>query len=82
VNIMTNVTREELAREEVELLPSRETLAFFNWANVSATNVALAQNTYTLFSAASASANQRPPRSSSCRLARPWRGSTSPTSPR
>ena len=37
---MTFVTREELAREEVELLPSRETLAFFNWANVSATNVA------------------------------------------
>jgi hypothetical protein len=45
---MTFITREELAREEVELLPSRETLAFFNWANVSATNVALAQNTYTL----------------------------------
>jgi hypothetical protein len=58
VNTMTFVTREELAREEVELLPSRETLAFFNWANVSATNVALAQNTYTLLSAASASANQ------------------------
>ena len=36
----------------------RETLAFFNWANVSATNVAVAQNTYTLLSAAAASANQ------------------------
>jgi hypothetical protein len=58
VNTMTFITREELAREEVELLPSRETLAFFNWANVSATNVAVAQNTYTLLSAASASANQ------------------------
>ncbi len=55
---MTFVTREELAREEVELLPSRETLALFNWANVSATNVALAQNTCSLFSSASASANQ------------------------
>jgi hypothetical protein len=58
VNTMTFITREELAREEVELLPSRETLAFFNWANVSATNVAVAQNTYTLLSAAAASANQ------------------------
>lgn len=55
---MTFVTREELAREEVELLPSRETLALFNWANVSATNLAVAQNTYTLFSGASATANQ------------------------
>lgn len=51
-------TREELVREEVELLPSRETLAFFNWANVSATNVALATNSYTLLSLAAASANQ------------------------
>ena len=55
---MTFVTREELVREEVELLPSRETLAFFNYANVYATNVAVAQNTYTLFSLASAHANQ------------------------
>lgn len=55
---MTFVTREELVREEVELLPSRETLAFFNYANVYATNAAVAQNTYTLFSLAGASANQ------------------------
>ena len=55
---MTFVTREELAREEVELLPSRETLAFINYANVSATNLALSQNSYTLFSLAAASANQ------------------------
>ena len=55
---MTFITREELAREEVELLPSRETLAFFNWANVSATNLAVASNTYTLFSLAAAEANQ------------------------
>ena len=55
---MTFVTREELAREEVELLPSRETLAFFNYANVSATNLAIAQNSYTAFSLAAASAKQ------------------------
>lgn len=55
---MTFVTIEELVAEEVELLPSRETLAFFNWANVSATNVALATNTYTWGSLAAASANQ------------------------
>jgi hypothetical protein len=56
---MTFVTREELAREEVELLPSRETLGVFNWANVSATNLAIAQNAGTLFSLAAAQANQR-----------------------
>ena len=55
---MTFITREELVSEEVELLPSRETLAWVNYANVYATNVAIAQNTYTLFSAAYASANQ------------------------
>ncbi len=55
---MTFVTREELVSEQVELLPSRETLAFFNWANVSATNLAVASNTYTLFSLAAAEANQ------------------------
>ena len=53
---MTFVTREELVSEQVELLPSRETLAFFNWANVSATNLAVASNTYTLFSLAAAEA--------------------------
>ncbi len=55
---MTFVTRDELVSEEVELLPTRETLAFFNWANVSATNLALATNTYTWGSLAGASANQ------------------------
>lgn len=55
---MTFVTREELVREEVELLPSRETLALFNWANVGAQNVALATNSFTLLSLAAASANQ------------------------
>ena len=55
---MTALTFEELRDESVELLPSRETLGFFNWANVSATNVALSQNAATLLSLASASANQ------------------------
>lgn len=55
---MTALSFEELRSEEIELLPSRETLAFFNWANVSATNLAISQNTYTLLSLAHASANQ------------------------
>jgi hypothetical protein len=55
---MTFVTHEELVREEVELLPSRETLAFINYANIGATNIAVAQNTATLFSLAAAQANQ------------------------
>jgi hypothetical protein len=48
----------ELAGEEIELLPSRETLALFNVANVTATNLALAINTATFASHASAVAGQ------------------------
>jgi hypothetical protein len=55
---MTHVTLEQLVSEEVELLPSRDTLSLFNWANVSATNLAISTNTYTLASLAAASANQ------------------------
>jgi hypothetical protein len=58
VKPMTFVTREELVREEVELLPARETLALFNWASVYAANAAVAQNTYTAFSSAYADAYQ------------------------
>ena len=58
VNTMTALSFEELRGEQVELLPSRETLAFFNWANVSATNLAIAQNTATLLSSATALAGQ------------------------
>jgi hypothetical protein len=58
VNTMTALSFEELRSEQVELLPSRETLGVFNWANVAATNVALAQNTATLLSAAVAGAGQ------------------------
>ena len=52
---MSEFTYEEL---EVELLPSREALAFFNWAGISATNVALAQNVASVNSAAFAAAGQ------------------------
>ena len=55
---MSALSFEELGSESIELLPSRETLALFNWANVSATNLAISQNTYTLLSLAHASANQ------------------------
>ena len=55
---MTALSFEELRSEEIELLPSRETLSLFNWANVSATNLAIAQNTATLLSAATALAGQ------------------------
>jgi hypothetical protein len=55
---MNEFTYEELT---TELLPSREALAFWgnsNWANISATNLAMAQNTAALFSSATASAGQ------------------------
>ena len=55
---MNALTFEELRDESVELLPSRETLGFWNWANVSATNLAISQNTLTALSLAQASANQ------------------------
>ena len=62
----TFVTREGLVSQQVEPLPSRETLAFINWANVSAANVALASNSYTLVSLAAGEAygskGQRPER--------------------
>ena len=37
----------ELVTEEIELLPARETLAWLNVANVTATNLALAINART-----------------------------------
>jgi hypothetical protein len=55
---MTALTFEELSGEQLELLPSRETLGWFNMANVTATNLAIATNTWTLGSIAGASANQ------------------------
>ena len=55
---MTALSFEELRAEEIELLPSRETLAWANWANVSATNLAISTNSATFLSLAHASANQ------------------------
>jgi hypothetical protein len=55
---MTALSFEDLRHEEIELLPTRETLGLFNWANVSATNLAISQNTYTLLSLAQAAATQ------------------------
>ncbi|SES09308.1 hypothetical protein SAMN05216199_1944 [Pedococcus cremeus] len=61
---MTTFTSEELLDEAVELLPTRETLSLghglfgTNWANVSATNVALAMNSGAFLSSATAYANQ------------------------
>ena len=52
------ITAAELEATTVELLPSRETLAWINIANVNAVNLALAINTGTWGSAAYATANQ------------------------
>lgn len=48
----------ELEATTVELLPNRETLALFNFANVTAVNLAIAVNAATIGSAAVAHANQ------------------------
>ena len=52
------VSMSELEATSVELLPSRETLAFFNFANITAVNLAIAVNAASIGSAAYASANQ------------------------
>jgi hypothetical protein len=52
------LTIAELEMQGAELLPEREALGVFNWAGVSATNVAVALNAGSLFSAASATALQ------------------------
>jgi hypothetical protein len=58
VNTVTTIPAEELLDEAVELLPARETLAMPSWANVSASNVALAMNAGAWASSATAYANQ------------------------
>jgi hypothetical protein len=55
---VTTITVDELLNEDIELLPTRETLALANWANVNATNVAMAINTGAWLSHATAHANQ------------------------
>ena len=52
------VSMRELEATTVELLPNRETLALFNFANVTAVNLAIAINAASIGSAAVASANQ------------------------
>jgi hypothetical protein len=55
---MGTISVAELEATTVELLPSRETLAWLNVANVTAVNLAIAVNAGTFGSYASASANQ------------------------
>jgi hypothetical protein len=55
---MGTISVTELEATTVELLPSRETLAFINIANVTAVNLAIAVNAASFGSAAHASANQ------------------------
>jgi hypothetical protein len=55
---MGTISVTELEATTVELLPSRETLAFINVANVTAVNLAIAVNAATIGSAAYASAKQ------------------------
>jgi hypothetical protein len=54
----STLTLEELDRHEIEVLEPRETLALFNFANVTAQNLALALNAATVNSAATAVAGQ------------------------
>jgi hypothetical protein len=55
---MSTISVAELDATTVELLPTRETLAWINVANVTAVNLALAINAGTICSSAMASANQ------------------------
>jgi hypothetical protein len=55
---MGTISVTELEATTVELLPSRETLAWINVANVTAVNLAIAVNAATIGSAAYACANQ------------------------
>jgi hypothetical protein len=55
---MGTISVAELEATTVELLPSRETLAWINIANITAVNLALAVNAGTFGSVAYASANQ------------------------
>ena len=52
------VSMSELEATSVELLPSRETLALINIANVTAVNLAIAVNAFSFGSAATAAAVQ------------------------
>ena len=55
---MGTISVTKLEATTIQLLPSRETLAFINVANVTAVNLAIAVNAATISSTAYASANQ------------------------
>ncbi|MEV0288534.1 MULTISPECIES: hypothetical protein [unclassified Kribbella] len=52
------LTHVELDLEEVQVLPEREALGSFNWANIYASNTAVALNAASHYSAAKAVALQ------------------------
>ncbi len=52
------LTAVELDLEEIQVLPEREALGSFNWANVYASNTAVALNAASHFSVAKAAAIQ------------------------
>jgi hypothetical protein len=55
---MGTISTTELEASSIEILPARETMAFINFANVQAINLALAINVGGYHSGAWASANQ------------------------
>lgn len=55
---MQNFKALEIAQEEALLLPEREALGIFDFANVVATNQSLALNAGSIFGTANAVANQ------------------------
>jgi hypothetical protein len=52
------LTAVELDLEEIQVLPEREALGSYNWANVYASNTAVALNAASYFSVAKAAAVQ------------------------
>jgi len=52
------LTAVELDLEEIQVLPEREALGSYNWANVYASNAAVALNAASYFSVAKAAAIQ------------------------
>jgi hypothetical protein len=52
------LTAVELDLEEIQVLPEREALGSYNWANVYASNTAVALNAASYFSVAKAAAIQ------------------------
>jgi hypothetical protein len=55
---MQTLSISELEATSVEVLPARETLALFNFANVTAINLAIAINAASVGAVAMANANQ------------------------